>query len=308
MRSARRRALIEKKRKTAKFSGLFFKLFLPTIFVLIVFAVFKFNTKYWNGSDKFVFTNKLESGDVAVNILDPKLNELTALVIPKDTQIDVARNYGELPIKNVWQLGLNEKIGGRLLAETVTHSFLFPVFLWSSSDAYSLVSGKGFGIIRFIFFPKSTNIPFGDRFAAGLFALQVDTAGRNVVDLGKNQFLSKQKLNDGQIGYVLNGEISPRLTVYFSDNSFAEKSLRVAVGDATGYPGVAEKIGQVIEILGGKVVSMNKKDPMNIDCQVTGKDSNIVKKIANIFSCKIGKNSTDFDLEIELGQAFAKRF
>lgn len=308
MRSARRRALKEKKEKTTKFTGLFLKFILPAIILLVIFAIFKFSTKYWNGKDKFAFTYRLDSGDVAVNVLDPKLGELTTLVIPGDTQVEVARNLGELRIKNVWQLGINEKIGGSLLAETVTQGFLFPVFLWSSQDANSLVTGNTFGILRFIFFPKSTNIPFGDRVSVSLFALRVGDLGKDSLDLGKNQFLTKRKLSDGQMGYVTSETISQRLTMYFADNSFADKSLRVAIEDATGTSDVADKVGQIVEVLGGKVVSIDKKSMEETDCKVFGVNSGAVKKIAEIFSCKITNASGDFDLEIDLGSAFAKRF
>lgn len=308
MRSARRHALIEKKKKTVKFTGLFLKFILPAIFILVVLAIFKFSTKYWNGTDKFAFTFLLDSGDVAVNVLDPKLNELTTLVIPGDTQVEVARNYGELRIKNVWQLGINEKIEGRLLAETVTQGFLFPVFLWSSKDANALVAGNTFGILRFIFFPESTNISFWDRVSVGLFAMRVGDSGKSSLDLGKNQFLVKRKLNDGLMGYILGGTISQRLTVYFADNSFADKNVRVAIEDATGTSDVAGKVGQIIEVLGGKVVAIDKKTAIDTDCKVFGTAEDAVKKVAEIFSCKVVKNAGDFDLEIDLGSAFAKRF
>ena len=313
MRSARRRALIEKKKKTVKMSGLFFKVILPIILILGIFVFFKFDTKYWNGNDKFIFAYRLESGDVAVSVVDPKLDEFTTLVIPGDTQVDVARNYGELRIKNVWQLGVNEKLGGRLLAETITQNFLFPVFLWSDSDARMLSDANTFGILRFIFFPKSTNITFGDRVSAGLFAMRIRDPGKNLLDLGKNQFLVKQKLSDGQPGYILAGTVSPRLTVYFSDNNFADdansgKTLRVAISDATGVPGVADAVGQIIEVVGGKIVSIDKKNADNTGCTVFGSNTKAVKKIAAIFSCKTSTDRGDFDLEIDLGTAFAKRF
>ena len=111
MRSARRRALIEKRKKTVKLSGLFFKFFLPMVLILGIVALLKLSTRYWNGRDKFIYAYRLENSDVAVSVLDPKLTELTTLIIPGDTMEDVAGNYGELRIKNVWQLGVNEKLG-----------------------------------------------------------------------------------------------------------------------------------------------------------------------------------------------------
>jgi len=308
MRSARRRALIEKKKKTGRISGLLVKVILPVVVIIGLFLFLKLDTKYWNGSDKFILAYRLDSGDVAVSVLDPKLTELTTLTIPGDTQVNVARNYGQLRIKNVWQLGINEKIGGKLLAETVTQNFLFPVFLWSDSDAKSLADGSLPGILHFIIFPRSANISLGDRLSAGLFALKLQDMERSTIDLGKNQFLVKQKLTDGQIGFVLGGPISPRLTAYFSDNYLSNTNLRVVIKDATGVPGVADTVGQIIEVMGGKVISVDKNSPDGSDCLVLGSDLKIVKKIANIFSCKGGQGKGETDLEIDLGAAFAKRF
>ena len=313
MRSARRRALIEKKKKAGKVTGLLIKIFLPIIIVIGFFLVLRSDIRYWNGHDKFILAYRLENGDAAVSVLDPILSELTTLVIPGDTKVDVARNYGELRIKNVWQLGANEKVGGGLLAETVTQNFLFPVFLWSDSDAKSLVGGNLGEILHFIFFPKSTNVSFSDRLSAGLFSLKIQDLGKSWLDLGKNQFLVKQILNDGQTGFVLNGPVSPRLTVYFSDNDFADKNLRVIINDATGIPGVADEVGQIIEVMGGKVISVNKiisgdKNYTVSDCRVSGNDLKVVKKVADIFYCKTDKGAASVDLTIDLGQGFAKRF
>ncbi|KKS95030.1 MAG: hypothetical protein UV71_C0014G0016 [Microgenomates group bacterium GW2011_GWC1_43_13] len=313
MRSARRRALIEKRRKTVRLSGILLKVILPIILILGIFAFIKLSTKYWDGENKFAFAFRLENGDVAVSVLDPKLTELTTLVIPGDTQVEVAGNYGELRIKNVWQLGVNEKLGGSLLSATITQNFLFPVVLWSDSDAGALTGSNSFGVFRFIFFPKSTNIAFGDRISAGIFSLKVGVSNKNLLDLGKNQFLVKQKLNDSQMGYVLAGNVSQRLTIYFADGNFESgttsgSSLRVAIGDATGVPGVADKVGAIIEVMGGKVVSINKKEAADTDCTVSGSNPMAVKKVASIFSCKVSTENGNFDLEIDLGQKFAKRF
>jgi len=312
MRSAQRRKLAEERKQKGRLYGLFFKVFLPIILIIGLLIIIRSDTKYWNAQDKFILAYRLESGEVAVSVLDPKLDELTTLLVPGDTEVDVARNYGELRIKNVWQLGINEGAGGSLLAETVSQNFLFPVFLWSDSDAKSLADGSLPGILHFIVFPKSTNIALGDRFSAGLFALRVNNSGRGLIDLGKNQFLLKQKLTDGQSGFVLGGPISPRLTVYFSDNYISDANsggnLKVVIKDTTGVPGVADKVGQIVEVMGGKVVSVEKKNSDSSDCLVLGTDHRVVKKIADLFSCKTGGSRGEMDLEIDLGASFARRF
>jgi hypothetical protein len=301
MRSAQRKNRIENSRKRGRIFSLLIKVFIPLILVLSVFLYLKLSTRYWNGHDKFAFVFENSSGQVEVTVLDPALGEETTLIIPGDTEINVARGYGTLRIKNVWQLGVNEKLGGGLLAETLTDSFLFPTNLWSGTDLSN--------VWKFIFSPKATNISFGDRLAAGIFALRVSGINKTEIDLAKSQFLMKKTLMDGKPGFVLMGPVSSRLTVYFSDNNFAAKNLRFSITDATGSFNVAGGVGQVLEVLGGKVVVVDKKPIDNsLDCEVFGRDSSAVKKVASLFSCKKISGKSNFDLEMRIGSKFAKRF
>lgn len=306
MRSAQRKARIEKGKKNVRFAGLLIKVFIPLILVLAAFLYFNLSTKYWNGHDKMSFVFQNSQGQVGIVILDPALNEETTLIIPGDTEVNVARSYGTLRIKNVWQLGINEKLGGSLLAQTITQSFLFPTNLWSDTDLRD--------VWKFVFTTKRTNIPFGDRLAAGMFALRVNAIDKTEIDLGTSQFLHKQILTDGKPGYVTSGNISGRLTAYFADNDLADdaaagKNLKFGLIDATGSFGVAAKVGQILEVLGGKVVAVDKKaENTSLDCEVSGTNPKIVKKVSILFSCKKVSGESNFDLEMKLGTKFAKRF
>jgi hypothetical protein len=264
-------------------------LLLPILFLIIVFVFIKINTHYWNGKDKLGFAYTKSNGDVGVEILDPKLNEITTITIPGETEVDVARNYGTLRLKNVWQLSQNEKLNGALLPETILQNFLFPITLWNDT--------------------KSTNIPIGDRLMIWLFTIKVHDLDKTEIDMGKSQYLHKEKLNDGQVGYRLLGNISERLGVYFLDNEIASKNLKVHIIDANGKTANSLIVGQILEVLGGKIVSVDRKQDLgDYDCQVLGTDKNINKKIASLFSCLVLDEKTSFDLEIRLGGKFAKRF
>lgn len=308
MRSAQRRNRLN--REVRKNRIMFFiKLLVLPVVLILVFLFFRISEKYWNGSDKFGYVFRLPNGDVAVTELDPKLSEETTLIIPGDTQVDVAGNYGTFRIKNVWQLGIDEKLDGRLLASSITKNFSFPVFLWSDGDIESLKNGSVLGTLKFVVGPKKTNIPFGDRVLSGLFSIKLKSIDKTEINLGTSKFLQKVKLNDGQTGYLINGAVSGRLTTYFSDNDFADGSLRVEIIDATGAPGVSDNVGQVIQVLGGKVVSVEKDaEDVNLDCKVAGTNSKIVRKISNLFGCRELREKSVFDLEIRLGAKFAKRF
>lgn len=308
MPKSNRRVIRAQKKHIEK--SVFSKKFIFLIVFLIGFLIFlKLTTRYWNGSDKLAFVFKDQSGDINITIMDPKLKDFTTLIIPGDTQVEVAENYGTLRIKNVWQLGINEGKNGRLLSETVSRNFRFPLNLWSDSDAVSLKDGKFFAILKFIILPKGTNIPFGDRVLSGLFALKINSVNKSEIDLGKSQYLTKQKLSDGQSGFVLLGKISEHLQIYFSDNEIAENSARVSIVDGTGKFGIAQIVGEILEVMGGKIVSIDKNNDLpDVDCIVSGKRKKIVKKIVMLFSCSDQDKEGDVDLQITLGGKFAKRF
>lgn len=308
MKSARRKAYLERKEHGKKKQVSLLKFIIPTILLGAIFIFLKATTNIWNNKDKVSLVYKRGDGNIAVTVLDPTLSEMTTMVIPADTQVDVARNYGTILIKNVWQFGINEKIGGKLLAETVTQNFLFPTFLWSENDP-GFDKGNVGSILNFIFFPGSTNINFGDRLRIGLFSLNVKKISSDVINLGESRFLEKKKLSDGNVGYETSGKISERLTVYFSDNDFSGKIVKIGIIDATGGYEVSDKLGEILEVLGGKVVSVEKKTVAeDTDCQISSVSTVLAKKVARIFSCKVGQEKANFDLDIKIGKKFADRF
>lgn len=311
MKSARRIAYVQRKQKKPVNKNRMGFL-IPGILLLVVLLAFigiKLDTRFWNNHDKFAFASHSQNGDTGVTVLDPKTGEMTTLIIPGETEVDVAMNYGTLRLKNVWQLGINEKLDGALLAKTVTKNFSFPVFLWADSDGARLQKTGFSDSLKFVFFPQKTNIPFGDRISFALFALKTKNLDRTVIDLAKSQFLTKQRLSDGINGYKLTGPVSGRLTVYFSDNDMADKDFKVYVVDSTGTFDVAQNAGQIIEVMGGKIISVDKSaGSSDFGCHVLGKDSKVVNKFVNIFNCKAVQGKTDYDIELRLGTQFAKTF
>ncbi len=307
MRFKKRRASDRSSKESSRFLSVAKRVFIILLVSLGIFVFVKLNTRYWNGKDKLGFVYQAGNGDVGVVVADPVASELTTLIIPGETEVEIARNYGSLRIKNVWQLSLNEKLEGKLLPETVMQNFLFPVFLWSSEAGGAIGEGRLENIASFVI-SGQTNIPLGDRLNLGLFALKVATLGKNEIDLGQSQFLQKQVLKDGVSGYRAVGTISERLTVYFSDDEMIKENVKVYIIDETGETGVAEKTGQIMEVLGGKVVSIDKRAPQKYDCQVSAKNKNIGAKISRFLACRVVSGDTDFDVEIKLGQDFAKRF
>jgi hypothetical protein len=293
-----------------KLSGIFKIILLPLLFLLFYLFILV-TSEAWNGKDRFSVTYPKTGGDVEVTVFDPSLSEITTMVIPGDTEVSVAGNYGTLRLKNVWQLGINEKKYGSILAKTVTKNFLFPVYLWGDTDTVNLTEGGVSGAAKFVFFPSKTNLTFGDRFRIALFTLRVKNIDRSIIDMAKNQFVKKSILSDGEQGFIA-GEASGRLTVYFSDNDFVDENgqaLRIYIVDRSGTTSHSQKMGEILEVLGGKIISVDRSQSVDErSCEVKGKGKGSLKKVKNIFDCKVSEEATDYDLEITIGKNFPGNF
>lgn len=293
MPSARRHKRIVNKKRSTSFS--FFKYLIIALIPVFIFVFFKLNTKYWDGIGKVSVIVQENQEKVSVLVFDPSLGEEVELVIPGETEVDVSQNLGNIRLKNVLKLGENEGLGLALLPKTITKSFMFPVTLFSDKSPNTL---------EFIT-TKNSNIPLGDRILIMVFSKKVKNLDKSVIDLAKSQFVVKAKLADGIAGYKIPGEISNRLTFYFSDNEFVEGKVRAYIKDATGSFGAAERLGKIIEVMGGKVVTVEKSQKEEVACIIKSKSKSIANKIAKLFDCKINSDPTEFELEITLGSKFS---
>ncbi|HJX59512.1 MAG TPA: hypothetical protein VJ481_03080 [Patescibacteria group bacterium] len=308
MTPAQRRKRITKFGKKGKRGG-FLRFLLPLLVVLAVLVFVVFNSRYFSGKNKLGIAINSPDGGIIVSVLDPENDEITNISVPASTQLDVARGLGRWKSKSIWALGVNEKIGGVLLQETVIKNFHFPVSAWADAPASGFVSGDFLGGLRAIFFPYKTNLKIGDRVRIGLFAMAVKNANRLDIDLTKTGFIRKAKLTDGESGYIVAGKIPDDLLVVFSQLGSSGKELKVNIKDATGTPLTAQELGETIQVLGGKIVAVSKVIPEASDCSLKG-DMLWVRTLSQVFSCRVEKAPPEgkFDLEITIGKAFADRF
>jgi hypothetical protein len=309
MTPAQRRKNFIKKRagKKGKFKPL--RVIIGTLFILLFALFLSFGTKYWNGRKLSVAINTKE-GDIVVSTFDIQNEEITNILIPASTELTLARQLGTWRARSVWKLGMNEKFEGELVKETVIRNFHFPVTAWADSGALGFGSGDGVGAIKAAFTPYKTNLNLPDRLRLLFFALGTKSANINDLDLGQTTLLRKTKLIDGEEGYVLTSRIPETIIIIFSDNAFAQGNFRVIIKDASGKNLLGEAVGQTIELLGAKVASVEKQNPADFDCYVAGKNAEFTEKLAQVFSCQRNKASPEgnFDAEMGIGEAFAKRY
>ena len=284
--------------------------FLIVLILVVAFVVYLMtNNKFWVSGNKLTLVTT-QGSDVHVVVYDTEIEKITTIEIPGDTLVDVPRSLGSMRIKNVWQLGENEGIGGMLLAETVTKNFRIPVVVWADERANAFSTGNYIYIVGAAFVPYKTNMNFADRFHLALFSIGVKDFKKETVDIRHSAYLKEEQLPDGNVGYVVTGRVPKSIAILASDNAFAKEGVRVAIYDGTNIPGYAEQVGMILEAMGGKVVSINKIDHSD-DCIVESNNDMVRKRLSMLFSCT-GKGSGglkgNYDVEFTIGEVFYSRF
>lgn len=284
-------------------------LFVFVPFILLV--VISFLTARFKALDRLALVVNGKGGEVIVQNFDFSQKEIVNVVIPGQTQLDVANQFGFYRAGNVWKLGLNEKKEGELLRLSVVKNFNLPIVAWADSGGEALGKGGLLGLIKAVILPYKSNLRFGDKLRLAVFSAGVREDKRVEVDLSKTALLREVRLTDGEMGYVVSGGGLPvSLGGIFSEAIGKSEPFRAMVKDNTGRLGVAEKAGGVLEVMGVKIASLTKGPTTDADCVVSGKDKRLVEKISLIFTCQVEGKLTDdnFDLILELGSKFAKRY
>lgn len=304
----RRKRLSRFKAKRSSFR--WFKYSVLFLAILILGLILSLQSLFWDGKAKVSVAIATQGGDILVSVFDPVGESITNITIPGATQVNVARQLGRLRAKSIWQLGENEGIGGKLLAETLVKNFNFPIYGWGEGNLRGLSGGELPQAINSVLTPGQTNLKIGDRIKMAAFSLSVKNPKRLNIDLKDGNYLKKIRLIDGDEGYVISGTGFEKLLPLFSENGISQKNLRVVILDSTGGTGVANEVGTTLEVMGLKVASVSRKEKKDSDCTFKTKEEDLAKKIFYIFSCERekGEPAGNFDLEVSLGANFAKRY
>ncbi len=290
-------------RKLKKLLAVFFLVLLPVAYIVLT-------TKHWDGKTRLSVVVNGNDGAVSVITFSPNSGEITTILIPANTQINLSRQLGVWKVGSVWQLGENEGMDGQLLAESVTRHFKFPVFLWADSHALAFVENNPVAMFKAILTPYKSNFGLGDRINVGLFAMRVKNTKRSDIDLSKTTYLRKTKLVDGEEGYVIAGGISQNLAVVFSDPEISRKNFKILITDASGKIGLADEIGELIEVMGSKVASVAKEESQDFDCEIFSNEKEGAEIFSKFLNCDIVEkpSSGTFDIELKIGRQFAERY
>lgn len=309
MSPARRKRLIKLKKSKRTESGRNFKkLFLLTgIIILVILFVF-LTTHFWSSDSKLPVLYREDNGDIIIAVFDPENDLITSFTTPFNTQVKVSRQLGTWKVNSLWQLGQNESLGGSLLTETYVNYFGLPVYAWSDTDFGRIAEGDFFGGVKGAIFPYKTNLGVGDRLNIFFYSLRVKNFNRRTIDLSATNAFKKEVLIGGEEGYILVGRLPEAIFAAFSDPKFSRQNINVQITESPNTRAVGERVGEVLQVLGAKVASVGREELADTDCLVSGKNDEFVKRVSLIFTCKIQKKDTNFDIEVKLGEKFVERF
>jgi len=286
-----------------------FNIIFPFVVVVMVSHLISSTTYFWDGKSKIVLSIADTDSDIGLISFDPIGDSVTYIKIPKETEVEVARSLGKWRIKNVPKLGQSEEVGGNLLSETLTKHFKFPSYTWANSQAVGFYKGDMASLFSTVFTTYDTNLGFGDRLKMAYFSMRTKNFKKEKIELKDTRYLKQVELTDGELGYVVSGSIPTNIAAIFADPNLVVGNERAKIVDRSEKNFVGEDVGEIVEVLGFKVLSISTDSPEDIDCVVSGQSTSGVRVVSKIFGCSIELNeSLDVGIMITVGTQFERRY
>lgn len=235
-----------------------------------------------------------ESEDLELIFFELNEGKVVVITIPKDTQMNLAMNRGTLRVKSVRRLIDSEKLPGRLLSDTVMKTLYLPVDYWAGRQHYGTFWGG--------------DMPLPVRLT--IFLQNIRGLKEERVDLADTTVLTKERLKDGEDGYVVSGRLPLTLISLFAEPAISSSQTAVRLVNGTGEPEyVLTDVASILEVLGAKPVPPLTVDAVDVDCLVRANDEYSRERIASVFDCSVSKETPEaFDIELLVGSRFVERF
>ncbi len=259
---------------------------------LIVFAVLFLAVSliFWflinSHRRRIILAIPLSDGGVNVSVFNNENNTITSFKIPSETLVSASRNLGFWRIKSIWRLGIDEKLYGKLLSETLAKSFYFPVDSWASYEAGGFLNGGLGTSLSSLFSSYKTNLSFWDKINIFLMS---NTARRDFSDLEKSSLLEEAVLPDGDRGFRISNSYTPsEIVSAFADPVLSSTNATVSIFNQ-GQLGNDKivGVGMLLEMMGAKVIGSFSKSSADFNCQVEAKNKNVAIEFQRILGCSI---------------------
>jgi hypothetical protein len=264
----------------------------------------------WGGVGKLSFVvRNAESSDVIV--VDPEFREMTKIVVPNDTEVEVARGLGKWRLGSVWKLGFDEGYSGQLLAESMTYGMGFPVYHWTDSQGEALISGSFITSLPAITGLYHSSFSLSEKIRLAWFFGTNRDIKLTTIDIRQTTYIRQEKLLDGDNGYVVTRYLPQFTKVLFSETGSEGGFITVAIDDSSTEGSVSSSIARALEVLGGKVISLKNTQSddtsSEADCKIIYTSSAIYSRVGRYMSmCTNELVSSDenkegrVDIEVQL--------
>lgn len=280
--TAQRRRLARQKLESVKKLKSFMPLliiFLGTLIAISLLAFLYFRT--FIDQESYTVSSFDEESNAEIKIYNFKNNTITSLFVPKDTQVRVAKQRGNLRLSSVKKIIETENESNDLLKNSLMKTFGIPI------DKYD----ENFDILK--------------RIKLYVFSF---SAEKQLIDLKEEKQISLTKLQDSEDGYVFNGSFSPFIRQIIYNREVGQTRVEIVRRVDTNYE-VSEDVSEVLTNIGMHVISIKKEDVEDIDCIIETDQKETFNRIASVFECDIiEKVDGNQDAKIIIGNKFAKRF
>jgi hypothetical protein len=240
--------------------------------------------------------------------------------IPKDTQFEVAGNYGEWLAGSLWALGEQEKKRGMILQDSVQTNLGIPVDAWVDSRGEGIFEARSLSVIPALFKALktetlSTNLTFFDRLSLVWGIGRVGQLSRRELNLTREGALDKTVLSDGVPGYVVSPEKTTLVLDVLRDERVFLEAVTLKITNASGSTGQAAQVSRIVSVLGLRVISVEtEKVGYSGVCLVRGTGEHIktmaASRLVQVFGCSLEEGDPDgpVSLELIIGSGFSGRF
>lgn len=109
---------------------------------------------------------------------------------------------------------------------------------------------------------------------------------------------------------ILSSQLSKSITADFVDRLIQESGVEVVVYDYTGTTNTVEKVSEIINVLGSKIVDYQRSYDKDLNCVVEGKsDVRLTHVLVEVFDCEYTDNSIQENKVIfKIGEKFLSNF
>lgn len=245
---------------------------------------------------------------------------VTLILLPSDIAAEGTHGYGTYSLAAFWKLGEIDKKDGTVLAETVSEAFGIPVtgYIGPKTGLFEY-RDTAFATVKAVFSLGGryrTNIPFKKFIDLAWFLNFSRPARVNTYDFTRNSSAVAQEsvLPDGSSVRILDPQrLDAQLKTVFEDALIRRESVTVAIYNTTSMPSLGGRVGRLLTNLGVSVVTVGNDTPEIDTCTLTGSDTALKSKsaevILSILGCKPETGDTSrADLILKIGRAYAKRF